>query len=123
MGTVIGYALIVISIGWIAYKMNVSYNSAGGTAFAVPVYDAAIYPPILTAVGLYLASPSMGIEWPVWIYVAIGLVLIPVIVGDNSFDGRGGRQGVVGKWGTGRAGDTGTRRQGDKGTGRQQHER
>ena len=81
MVTVIGYALIVIAIGWIAYKMNVSYNSAGGTAFAVPVYDAAIYPPILIAVGLYLASSSLGIEWPVWIYVAIGLVLIPVVVG------------------------------------------
>ena len=81
MVTVIGYVLIVIAIGWIAYKMNVSYNSAGGTAFAVPVYDAAIYPPILIAVGLYLASPSLGIEWPVWIYVAIGLVLIPVVVG------------------------------------------
>lgn len=81
MVTVIGCVLIVIAIGWIAYKMNVSYNSAGGTAFAVPVYDAAIYPPILAAVGLYLAAPSLGIAWPVWIYVVIGLVLIPLVVG------------------------------------------
>jgi len=81
MGTVIGYVLFVVAAGWIAYKMNVSYNSAGGTAFAVPVYDAAIYPPILTAVGLYLVLPGFGIEWPVWAYIAIGVVLVPVIVG------------------------------------------
>jgi ABC-type spermidine/putrescine transport system permease subunit II len=81
MGTVIGYVLFVIAAGWIAYKMNVSYNSAGGTAFAVPVYDAAIYPPILTAVGLYLVLPSFGVEWPVWAYIAIGVALVPVIVG------------------------------------------
>lgn len=81
MGTVIGYVLLVVAAGWIAYKMSVSYNSAGGTAFAVPVYDAAIYPPILTAVGLYLVLPSFAIDWSVWIYIAIGLVLVPVVVG------------------------------------------
>jgi uncharacterized membrane protein len=81
MGTVIGYVLLVVAAGWIAYKMSVSYNSAGGTAFAVPVYDAAIYPPILTAVGLYLVLPSFTIDWSVWIYIAIGLVLVPVVVG------------------------------------------
>ena len=81
MVTVIGYALLVVAAGWIAYKMSVSYNSAGGTAYAVPVYDAAIYPPILIAVGLYLILPGFDIEWSVWIYIAIGLVLIPVIAG------------------------------------------
>jgi|GEM_PF-1475243 len=81
MGTVIGYALIVIAIGWIAYKMKVSYNSAGGTAFAEPVYDAAIYPPILTGVGSYLVAPSLGLDWPVWSYIAIALVLVPLVVG------------------------------------------
>jgi uncharacterized membrane protein len=81
MGTIVGYVLVVVAVGWIGYKMSVSYNSAGGTAFAVPVYDAAIYPPILIAAGLYLVLPSFDIEWSVWTYVAIGLVLVPVIVG------------------------------------------
>ncbi len=81
MATVIGYILLVIAAGWIGYKMYVSYNSAGGTAFAVPVYDAAIYPPILAAVGLYLVMPSFGIEWSAWAYVGVGLVLIPIVAG------------------------------------------
>lgn len=81
MGTAVGYVLVVVAVGWIGYKMSVSYNSAGGTAFAVPVYDAAIYPPILIALGLYLILPGWGIEWSIWLYVAIGLVLVPVIVG------------------------------------------
>ncbi len=81
MGTVIGYALIVIAIGWIAYKSKVSYNSAGGTAFAEPVYDAAIYPPILVGVGLYLISPSLSLAWPVWIFIAISVGLVPIVVG------------------------------------------
>ena len=81
MATAIGYVLLVIAVGWIGYKMSVSYNSAGGTAFAVPVYDAAIYPPILIGVALYLVLPSWGIEWPWWAYVAAGVVLVPVVVG------------------------------------------
>ncbi|NLF68227.1 MAG: hypothetical protein GX575_04140 [Candidatus Anammoximicrobium sp.] len=77
MATVIGYGLLVIAVGWIVYKLNVSYNSAGGTAFEVPVNDAAIYPPILIGVGLYL----IGIAWPWWGFVAAGLVLVPVVLG------------------------------------------
>jgi hypothetical protein len=41
------------------------------------VNDAAIYPPILVGVGLYL----IGIAWPWWGYVAAGLGLVPVVVG------------------------------------------
>jgi hypothetical protein len=77
MTTVIGYVLLVIAVGWIGYKMNVSYNSAGGTAFAVPVYDAAIYPPILIGVAIYL----IGIEWPWWGYVVAGVALVPIVAG------------------------------------------
>ena len=81
MATVIGYVLLVVAVGWIGFKMYVSYNSAGGTAFAVPVYDAAIYPPILAAVGLYLVLPSFGVEWPWWAFVVAGLALVPLVVG------------------------------------------
>ena len=80
MVTVIGCALLVVAAGWIAYKMYVSYSSFGGTVEVI-VYDAAIYPPILTGVGLYLVLPGFGIAWSAWMYVAIALVLIPIVVG------------------------------------------
>jgi hypothetical protein len=50
----IGFALLGVAVIWYVRKLYVSYTSAGGTDFMMPVYDAALYPPILAAVGLYL---------------------------------------------------------------------
>lgn len=69
--TFIGYALIAVAVGWFFYKAYVSYTSAGGTDFALPVYDAAMYPPIMGSVGLYLVMRSYEALWPMWVYVAI----------------------------------------------------
>jgi hypothetical protein len=70
----IGYALIAIAAGWLLYKVYVSYTSAGGTDFAMPVYDAALYPPILGTAGLYLVMWGAEDAWSIWIYLAIWLV-------------------------------------------------
>jgi hypothetical protein len=72
---VLGWVLIAVASGWFAYKMYISYTSAGGTDFAMPVYDAAIYPPILAGVGLYFVLPPLGIQWPFWAFVVIALGL------------------------------------------------
>lgn len=69
----LGYLLIGIAVGWIAYKLYVSYTSAGGTDFALPVYDAAYYPPVLLAVGLYFVLSAFQIDWSVWLYVGVWL--------------------------------------------------
>ncbi len=71
---ILGYALIAVAIIWFLYKMYVSYTSAGGTDFAMPVYDAALYPPIMVAVGAYLVMQSAGEPWPIWVYVVIAVV-------------------------------------------------
>lgn len=81
MWFILGYVLMVAAAGWFLYKAVVSYNSAGGTDFAVPVFDAAVYPPIMTAVGLYLVLDHYEIGWSKWIYVAIWLGLTAVAVG------------------------------------------
>ena len=67
----IGGCLLVVAAVWFIRKVHISYTSAGGTDFEMPVFDAAVYPPILTAVGLYLVLSSNDISWSVWIYVAI----------------------------------------------------
>lgn len=69
-----GYALIAVAALWFGYKMYVSYTSAGGTDFAVPVYDAALYPPIMVSVGAYLLMRSGGEPWSIWVYVAIAVL-------------------------------------------------
>ena len=77
----IGYALIAIAAGWLLYKLYVSYSSAGGTDFAVPVYDAALYPPIMAAVGLYLVMWTADEAWSIWIYLGIWLGATAVCAG------------------------------------------
>lgn len=67
----IGFALLGAAVIWYLYKLYVSYTSAGGTDFAMPVYDAALYPPILAAVGLYLVLGHFEVDLHIWIYVAI----------------------------------------------------
>jgi hypothetical protein len=42
-----GAALIAVAAGWFFYKVYVAYTSAGGTDFAMPIYDAAMYPPMM----------------------------------------------------------------------------
>ena len=71
----IGYLLMVIALGYFLYKLYVSYSSAGGTDFALPVYDGAIFPPVLCVVGLYLALRPYELDWSYWIYVALWLGL------------------------------------------------
>ena len=73
MTTALGYGLLVVAVGWFLYKLYVSYSSAGGTQFELPVYDAAIYPPVLFAVGLYFVLPNFEIIWPIWAFVAVAV--------------------------------------------------
>lgn len=67
----IGFALLGAAVVWYLYKLYVSYSSAGGTDFMLPVFDAALYPPILATVGLYLVLRYFEIDLSIWIYVAI----------------------------------------------------
>jgi len=67
----IGFALLAIAVVWYLRKLYVSYTSAGGTDFMMPVYDAALYPPILAAVGLYLVLGYFEVTLAIWIYVGI----------------------------------------------------
>ena len=73
--TVVGYVLIAVAAIWLLYKLYVSYTSGGGTDLMVPVYDAAMYPPMLCAFGLYWVLPTYGINWSIWIYVGLWLGL------------------------------------------------
>lgn len=73
--TVIGYLLLVVALGWFLYKLYVSYSSAGGTDFELPVNDGAMFPPVLGVLGLYLALRPFELDWSYWIYVAIWLAL------------------------------------------------
>jgi hypothetical protein len=70
-----GCLLIVVAAGWLGYKMYLSYHSAGGTNLMDPIYDAAVYPPIITAIGLFCVLHSLSIKWYVWVYVLIWLGL------------------------------------------------
>ncbi len=67
----IGFALLGIALIWFLRKLWVSYTSAGGTDFMMPVFDAALYPPILAAVGLYLVLGYFKVDLSIWVYVAI----------------------------------------------------
>jgi 1,4-dihydroxy-2-naphthoate octaprenyltransferase len=80
--TIIGYICVGIAVVWILHKIRVSYLSFGGTVM-VTVYDAAIFPPIIGAFGLFWALPSLGVDFPLWAYVALGLaaaVLVAIAV-------------------------------------------
>jgi hypothetical protein len=72
---------MIVAIGWFVYKLYLSYSSAGGTDFMVPVYDAAMYPPVLAVVGLYLVLRAREITWSWWIYVAVWLGLTLLFAG------------------------------------------
>ena len=72
--------MLILAAGWFFYKVYVAYTSAGGTDFAMPIYDAAMYPPIIGTIGLYLTLTAQEIEWTVWIYVGIwvGVTLLAI---------------------------------------------
>jgi len=89
---VIGFVLIGAAAIWFLYKLYVSYTSAGGTDFMMPVYDAALYPPILNAVGLYLVLWYFEVDWSFWIFASIclgsavlaaGTIKLAELVGDK----------------------------------------
>lgn len=77
--TAVGYVCIVVAVVWIALKVRLSYRSFGGTVM-VTVYDAAFFPPFIAAFGLYWVLPTLGVELPIWAYIAIGFG-IAVLVG------------------------------------------
>jgi hypothetical protein len=78
---IVGYICIGIALVWILIKAYVAYSSAGGTADMSPIFDAALYPPILAAFGLYWVLPSFQIDWGIWIYVLIWLGLTLLVAG------------------------------------------
>lgn len=92
MMTWIGWALIVFAAGYFGYKVYLSFTSAGGTDFMVPIYDGAIYPPALAVFGLYWVLGSFGIDWAWWVYLllwvgaslaAAGIIRLSEEVGDR----------------------------------------
>lgn len=88
---VIGLLCIALAAIWILYKLYLAYNSAGGTVM-VAVYDAAIFPPILAVLGLYLTLRAFDINYSLWIYPAICigigvLVIIGIKVAEEIGDG------------------------------------
>ena len=78
---IVGYICISVAVVWILIKAYVAFSSAGGTADMSPIYDAALYPPILAAFGLYWVLPSFQIDWTIWIYVGIWLGLTLLVAG------------------------------------------
>jgi hypothetical protein len=76
-----GAALLAVAAGWFLYKVYVAYTSAGGTDFAMPIYDAAMYPPIMGTAGLYLTLTSLEIAWSIWIYLAIWVAVTLLAAG------------------------------------------
>jgi hypothetical protein len=73
MMMVIGCALLVVAAVWLLYKIYLAFNSAGGTDLMLVVYDAAVYPPLLIAGGLYLVTRACQVQWPIWAYALIWL--------------------------------------------------
>jgi hypothetical protein len=77
----LGAALLAVAAGWFLYKVYVAYTSAGGTDFAMPIYDAAMYPPIMGTVGLYLIMYHFEHTWSIWIYVGIWVATTLICLG------------------------------------------
>ncbi len=72
--TIVGWILIVVATLWVVYKIYLAYQSSGGR-MVVTVYDAAVYPPLMGAAGLYFVLPTFGFELSIWIYVGIAVGL------------------------------------------------
>ncbi|MFV1965715.1 MAG: hypothetical protein ACC628_09860 [Pirellulaceae bacterium] len=78
---IFGYALIVSATIWFLRKLYISFTSAGGTDFQMPIYDAAMYPPVIAVAGLLLVLRAYKIHWSWLIYAGIGIVLALVAWG------------------------------------------
>ena len=78
---VLGCICVSIAAIWFGYRLYLAYGSAGGTDFAVPLYDAAMYPPIITTLGLYFVLPRFEIEWSLWVYLGIAVGLAGLAAG------------------------------------------
>ena len=76
-----GAALIAVATGWFFYKVYVAYTSAGGTDFAMPIYDAAMYPPMMLTLGLYLTLTTLEVAYSVWTYVGIWVAVTLLAIG------------------------------------------
>lgn len=77
--TLVGYACLIVAVVWIVYKVRLSYTSFGGTVM-VTVYDAAFFPPVIGVFGLYWVLRSLGINFSIWAFVALGFG-VAVLVG------------------------------------------
>ena len=77
---IVGYICIAIAVVWFLFKAYVAYSSVGDTLGTV-YKDAALYPPILTAFGLYWVLPTFDINWSIWIFLGIWLGLAPLVYG------------------------------------------
>jgi hypothetical protein len=83
---------MIVAVVWVLLKIRLSYNSFGGTVM-VTVYDAAIFPPFIGVFGLYWVAGSFGIDYSVWLYVGLEVVLailvaIVIRVAENLGDRR-----------------------------------
>ncbi|MBP89872.1 MAG: hypothetical protein CMJ64_24725 [Planctomycetaceae bacterium] len=78
--TIVGYACIAVAVLWILFKAQLAYKSEGGR-MVVTVYDAAVYPPLLIVFGLYWVLLSLEINWSIWLYVLLFLVLVAAVAG------------------------------------------
>lgn len=79
--TVLGFVLIGIAVVWLCYKLYVAYHSGGGTSMMVPVYDAAVYPPMMSAFGAYWVVRWLALEWPIWAFIVIWVVTTALAAG------------------------------------------
>lgn len=76
----LAYVAVAIAVVWVLVKLHMAYHSAGGTVM-VTVYDAAVYPPILLAGGLYFLLPDYQVNLPYWAYLLIWAALTAAVVG------------------------------------------
>lgn len=75
-----GAVAIAVAVIWLLVKMYVAYDSSGGTVMVI-VYDAAVFPPIISAIGLYLVLSTYKIHLAFWIYLGIWAVTTGLAAG------------------------------------------
>lgn len=75
-----GYVAIAVAVIWFLFKLYAAYDSVGGTVMVV-IYDAAVFPPIIGVVGLYLVLYSYQVDLAFWIYMIIWAVTTAVAAG------------------------------------------
>lgn len=89
---IVGIVALAVAAVWYFYKLYVAYSSFGGTNGMQPVNDAAMYPPMLVAFGLWWVLSTNEIQWEWWIYIliwlggtafALGTIKLAEILGDK----------------------------------------